>query len=46
LLYARKKTGLAVNVDKIEYMFTSGNTQCRNNKYFKTAAKFKDVRQT
>jgi len=45
-LYASKKTGLAVNVDKIRYMFTSRDTQCRTNKYFKTAAKFKDVGQT
>jgi hypothetical protein len=46
LLYASKKIGLAVNVEKIKYMFTSRDTQCRSNKYFKTAAKFKDLGQT
>jgi len=46
LLYASKKAGLAVNVDKIKYMFASRNTQRRSNKYSKTAATFKDVGQT
>ena len=41
--YASKKTGLAVNVEKIKYMFTSRDTQCRSDKYFKNAAKFKDL---
>jgi hypothetical protein len=36
LLQASKKTGLAVNIEKIKYMFASRDTQCRNIKYFKT----------
>lgn len=30
LLYASKKTGLAVNAEKIKYMFTSRDTQYRS----------------
>ena len=46
LLYASKKAGLAVNVDKIKHVFASRNTKSRSNKYFKTAATVKDVGQT